>query len=78
MICHWHEEQVGSEEIVIKSGKMTIHVMQWQKNLVKPLPTVTWKVDYMPNKLVALEKDAGKQDISHVCWFLLNAFDKVL
>lgn len=45
---------------------MTIHVMQWQKNVVKPLPTVTWEVDYVPNKFVALEKDAGKQDISHV------------
>lgn len=45
---------------------MTIHVMQWQKNVVKLLPTVTWEVDYVPNKFVALEKDAGKQDISHV------------
>lgn len=57
---------------------MTIHVIQWQKNLVKLLPTVTWKAGYMPNKFVPLEKDAGKQDISHVCWFLLAAFDKVL
>lgn len=56
---------------------MTIHVIQWLKNLVKLLPTVSWKAGYMPNKFVPLKKDAGKQDISQdisvgFCWLHLT------
>lgn len=47
------------------------------KNLVKLLPTVTGKADYVPNGFVAPEKEAEKQNVSDVCGFLVAASDKV-
>lgn len=42
------------------------------------LPAVSLKAENVPNELMDLYEEVGKQNAASMCWLLLSGFDKLL